>query len=82
MMDVKKQANNISGIFTKPGCTGGAGWLNFTRLWVLYSIAKWNIKGGIQAEDIWRQDTEENIWAQEGAEWGVEKDPHVNVVWC
>ena len=33
------------------------------------------IKGGIQAKGMWKQDTEANIWAQEGWEWGVEKVP-------
>jgi hypothetical protein len=32
------------------------------------------IKGGIQAKDIWKQDPDANIWAQEGWEWGVEKE--------
>ena len=27
------------------------------------------IKGGMQAKGIWKQDPEENIWAQEGWEW-------------
>ena len=35
------------------------------------------IKGGIQAKDIWKQDPEANIWAQEGWEWGVEKAPQL-----
>ena len=43
------------------------------------AIWLWNmvsyIKGGIQAEGIWKQDPEANIWAQEGWEWGVEKAP-------
>ena len=30
------------------------------------------IKGGIQANGIWKQDPEENIWVQEGWESGVE----------
>ena len=33
------------------------------------------IKGGMQAKDIWKQDPEANIWAQEGFEWRVEKAP-------
>ena len=32
-------------------------------------------KGGIQAKDIWKQDPEANIWAQEGWEWGMEEAP-------
>ena len=35
----------------------------------------WNkicyIKGGMKANSIWKQDTEENIWEQKGYEWGV-----------
>ena len=34
-----------------------------------------HIKGGIQAKGIWKQDPEEDIWAQEGWEWGKEKVP-------
>ena len=33
------------------------------------------IKGGTQAKGTWKQDPEENIWAQYGWEWGVEKPP-------
>ena len=33
------------------------------------------IKGGIQAKGISKQDSEANIWAQKGWEWGVEKAP-------
>ena len=33
------------------------------------------IKGGMQAKGIGKQDTEANIWAQEGREWGVKKAP-------
>ena len=25
------------------------------------------------SKDIWKQDSEENIWAQEGWEWGMDK---------
>ena len=32
------------------------------------------IKGGTQAKGIWREGPEANILAQEGREWGVEKD--------
>ena len=32
------------------------------ELWNMVSY----IKGGIQAKGIWKQDPEENIWAQEG----------------
>ena len=34
------------------------------------------INGEMQAKGIWKQDSEANIWAQEGWEWGVEKDSH------
>ena len=33
------------------------------------------IKGGIQAKGIWKQDPEQNIWAQAGWELEVEKAP-------
>jgi hypothetical protein len=29
------------------------------------------IKGGMQAKDIWKKETEANIRAPEGCEWGV-----------
>jgi hypothetical protein len=31
------------------------------------------IMGGIQAIDIWKQNPEASIWAQDGIEWGMEK---------
>ena len=44
---------------------------------VSFAIWLWNIvsyiKGGMQDKDIWKQDPEANIWAQEGWEWGVKK---------
>ena len=33
------------------------------------------VKGGMQTKDIWEQDPEAEIWAQDGWEWGVEKFP-------
>ena len=53
---------------------------NCTTIYKIYlGIWLWNmvscIKGGIQAKGIWKQDSEANIWAQEGWEWGVEKAP-------
>ena len=33
------------------------------------------VKRGMQAKGIWKQDLEENIWDQEGWEWGGEKAP-------
>ena len=45
------------------------------------AIWLWNmvsyVKGGMQLKGIWKQDPEENIWAQEGWEWGVEKAPQL-----
>ena len=42
-------------------------------------MGMWNmvyyIKGGMQAKDIWKQDPEANIWAQEGWEFEMEKAP-------
>ena len=32
-----------------------------------------SIKGGMQAEGVWKQDPGANIWVQEGWEYGVEK---------
>ena len=34
---------------------------------------KHGFKGGMHAKGIWKQDSEANILAQEGWEWGVEK---------
>ena len=43
-------------------------------LFTIYS-GKSQIKGGMQAKGIWKQDPEVSIWDQEGREWGVEKAP-------
>ena len=34
-----------------------------------------NIKEGMQAKVVWKQDPKANIWTEEGWEWGVEKAP-------
>ena len=46
---------------------------NLRKLW-LWNMVPY-IKGGMKAKGIRKQDTEANISAQEGWEWGVEKAP-------
>ena len=40
---------------------------------IVYTLGLWNIvsyvKGGKKIKDIWEQDLNANIWAQEGWEW-------------
>ena len=47
---------------------------------ISYTIWLWNmafyIKEGMQARSIWKQEPDVNIWALDGWEWEVEKDPH------
>ena len=40
------------------------------RMWNMVSY----IKGGVQANGIWKQDPEANIWAQEGWGWGLDNE--------
>jgi hypothetical protein len=42
----------------------------------------YHIKGGMQAEGIWKHDPEANILAQEGYECGVEKAQLWGTSWC